>query len=97
MAAGVGGPDAGREEWLMVDDREVVITPEMYVHCNGGDGGGGHPYSSITLEHGLEAVCKYCGRRWVNAANPEADELRARGRPYPGTTAPAARPATAAR
>jgi uncharacterized Zn-finger protein len=84
------------DEWLLVDDREVVITPEMYVHCNGGDGGGGHPYSSITLEHGLEAVCKYCGRRWVNAANPEAGELRARGRPYPAMAA-GEPPATAAR
>ena len=70
------------EEWLLVDDREVVITPEMYVRCDGGQGATGHPVEFITLERGGEAICKYCGRHWVLADNPKAEELRARGEPY---------------
>ena len=86
MAAGgsaaLGGTGAAGETWLMVDDREVVITPEMYVRCDGGNGPAGHPIVFITLERGGEAVCKYCGRRFVLADNPEAGDLRARGEPH---------------
>ena len=81
VAAGVGGPDAGHEEWLMVDDREVIITPVMYVRCDGGKGASGHPVEFMTLELGGEAICKYCGRRFVLTTHPEVDDLRERGEP----------------
>ena len=67
MAAGVGGPDAGREEWLMVDDREVVITPVMYVRCDGDKGASGHPVEFMTLELGAGR----CGREESNLQEPK--------------------------
>ena len=70
------------EERLLVDDREVVITPNMYVRCDGGNAPLGHPAEFITLERGGRAICKYCGRQFVHAGSPEAADLRARGRPY---------------
>jgi uncharacterized Zn-finger protein len=70
------------EERLLVDDREVVITPYMYVRCDGGNAPLGHPAEFITLERGDQAVCKYCGRRFVHTGNPEVADLRARGQPY---------------
>ena len=70
------------EARLRVDDREVVITPNMYVRCDGGNAPLGHPTEFITLERGDQAVCKYCGRRFVHTSNPEVAELRSRGQPY---------------
>lgn len=70
------------EEWLLVDDREVVITPDMYVRCDGGNGPLGHPLEFITLERGAEAICKYCGRHFVHTSNEKAADLRARSQPY---------------
>jgi uncharacterized Zn-finger protein len=70
------------EERLLVEDREVVITPEVYVRCDGGNPPSGHPIEYITLEKNGEAICKYCGRRFVHADNPEAGPLREQGRPY---------------
>jgi uncharacterized Zn-finger protein len=70
------------EERLLVEDREVVITPSLYVRCDGGRVPLGHPTGYITLEKNGEAMCKYCGRRYVHADNPEADALRQQGRPY---------------
>lgn len=67
----------------MVDDREVVVTPEMHVRCDGGNGPAGHPVEFITLEWGGEAVCKYCGRRFVLPSHPEVADLRARGTRVP--------------
>ena len=68
------------EEQLLVEDREVVITPSLYVRCDGGSAPLGHPMEYITLEKNGEAICKYCGRRYVHAANPEAGALRQQGR-----------------
>ena len=70
------------EEWLLVDEREVVITPSMYVTCDGGGHPLGHPREFITLEKDAEAICKYCGRHFVHTSNPEVETLRARSRPY---------------
>jgi uncharacterized Zn-finger protein len=70
------------DERLLVDEREVVITPDMYVRCDGGNGAMGHPVEFITLEWKGEAICKYCGRHWVHGDSDKAGELRARGRPY---------------
>ena len=69
------------EEFLLVDDREVVITDAMHVVCDGG-GPLGHPREFITLEHDGEAMCKYCGRRYVHVGHAEAAAIRAAGRPY---------------
>jgi uncharacterized Zn-finger protein len=66
------------EEFYLVNDREVVITPHMHVRCNGGNGLLGHPVEYMTLENG-QVICKYCGRRYVLAGDPEAGEIRARG------------------
>ena len=70
------------EEFLLVDDREVVLTPELHVRCDGATGALGHPVEFITLEMGGQAMCKYCGRRYVHKSHPEAEALAARGRPY---------------
>lgn len=70
------------EEVLLVDDREVVITPSWYVRCDGGEGPLGHPLEYITLEKDGEVICKYCGRRYVHASHPHSEELRRNGRPY---------------
>ena len=90
-----------RDEFLLVDDREVVITPAVHVRCDGTPGaevagtaagnndqfvvpGGnlGHPTEFITLEKGGEAICKYCGRRFVHTSAAAAAELRRRGTAY---------------
>jgi uncharacterized Zn-finger protein len=68
-----------REEFLLVDDREVVITDAFYVRCDGGNGPLGHPLEYMTLEKDGEVICKYCGRRYVHSAHPEATTLRSRG------------------
>lgn len=68
-----------REEFLLVDDREVVITDAVYVRCDGGNGPLGHPLEYLTLERHAEIVCGYCGRRYVHATNPEAERLRSLG------------------
>jgi uncharacterized Zn-finger protein len=67
------------EEFFLVDDREVVLTPHMRVKCDGGNGVLGHPMEFITLEMGGRAMCKYCGRRFIHVDNPEAAEVRERG------------------
>ena len=42
------------EEFLLVDDREVVITDAMYVRCDGGNGPLGHPVEFMTLDNDAE-------------------------------------------
>ena len=68
-----------REEILLIDDREVVITDAYYVRCDGGNGPLGHPLEFLTLEKDGEVMCGYCGRRYVHSAHPEAAPLRSRG------------------
>jgi uncharacterized Zn-finger protein len=70
------------EEFLLVDDREVVITDAMHVRCDGGGGPLGHPMEFMTLERDGDVVCKYCGRRYVHVSNAEAEKIRAASRPF---------------
>ena len=70
------------EEFLLVDDREVVITSAMYVRCDGGNGPLGHPMEYMTLEKDGQTICKYCGRRYVHAGSPLSEELRGRSKPF---------------
>ena len=63
------------DEVFLLDDREVVITRSWQVHCDG-DGILGHPREFITLEPRGEAVCKYCGRRFLHVSTPAAEEAR---------------------
>jgi uncharacterized Zn-finger protein len=69
------------EEFLLVDDREVVITDAMYVRCDGGNGPLGHPLEFMTLEKDGEVVCKYCDRRYVHVSHPEIERIRGSSRP----------------
>lgn len=66
------------EETYLVDDREVVITPQWAVRCDG-NGLLGHPVEYIALAPRGEAACKYCGRRFVHASSPEAERIRREG------------------
>ncbi len=68
-----------REEFLLIDDREVVITDALYVRCDGGAGPLGHPLEYMTLEKDREIVCIYCVRRYVHVSHPDAEGLRSRG------------------
>ena len=61
--------------FLNVDGREVVITDQLYVRCDGGEGSLGHPVEYMTLEKGGETMCKYCGRRYVHTSAPAAKAL----------------------
>lgn len=70
------------EEFLLVEDREVVLTDAMNVVCDGGNGPLGHPREFMTLEKDGEVVCKYCGRRYVHLTNAEVEEIRAASRPF---------------
>ena len=70
------------EDVLLVDDREVVITDAMHVHCDGGNGALGHPVEFMTLEKAGEVVCNYCGRRYVHVSHAEVEHIRGRSRPF---------------
>lgn len=70
------------EEFLLVDDREVVLTDAMSVVCDGGNGPLGHPREFMTLEKDGEVVCKYCGRRYVHLTHAEVASIRAASRPF---------------
>lgn len=67
------------EERFWVDGREVVLTGDLHVRCDGGNGPLGHPVEFMTLEKGAEVTCKYCGRRYLHLSHPEAAAIRARG------------------
>jgi uncharacterized Zn-finger protein len=70
------------EEFFLVDDREVVLTSDLQVRCDGGNGPLGHPAVFMTLAKGGEVVCKYCGRRYVHVSNGEAEAVRRDGQRY---------------
>ncbi|MFO1046398.1 MAG: zinc-finger domain-containing protein [Geminicoccaceae bacterium] len=70
------------EEFLLVEDREVVLTEAMSVVCDGGNGALGHPREFMTLEKDGEAVCNYCGRRYVHLGHAEVAAIRAASRPF---------------
>jgi uncharacterized Zn-finger protein len=76
------------EEFFLVNDREMVLTPHMYATCDGGNGPLGHPVEYLTLEKGGETMCKYCGRLYVHTSHPNAAAIRKEGQQV--GTAPAA-------
>ncbi len=75
------------EERFYVDDREVILTSAWEVRCDG-DGLLGHPREFITLAPRGEAVCKYCGRRFVHTSTALAETVRRTGQPAAPTAAP---------
>lgn len=70
---------ADGEEVYLVAGEEVVITERMQVQCDGGNGALGHPIEYLTLEKGLQAVCKYCDRRFVHKSHAECATIRSQG------------------
>jgi uncharacterized Zn-finger protein len=70
---------AQQEELFWVEGREVVLTPDLHVRCDGGNGPLGHPVEFMTLEKGGEVMCKYCGRRYLHTSHPEIATVRAGG------------------
>ncbi len=72
----------GHEEFFLVNDREVVVTDDVHVRCDGGNGPLGHPVEYMTLEKGGEVTCKYCGRHYVHASRDDAADIRRRGQRY---------------
>jgi len=68
-------------EVYLVDGEEIVITTERKPICDGG-GPLGHPREFLTLSEGGQTVCKYCDRRYVDAAHPAVGELRAKGKRF---------------
>jgi uncharacterized Zn-finger protein len=68
------------DQIYLLDEREVVLTQAWAVRCDG-NGLLGHPVEFITLAPRGEAVCKYCGRRFVHVSSPVAETVRARGQP----------------
>jgi uncharacterized Zn-finger protein len=75
------------DEFFLVDDREVVLTENRDVACDGGGGPLGHPVEYMTLGAKGEVVCKYCGRRYLAAEHPEAQRVRHEGTTYAPPTA----------
>ncbi len=69
------------DEVFLLRDREVVITGDLHVRCDGGQGPLGHPREFMTLERGGEVVCKYCGRRFVHRSSAAAAAVRREGQP----------------
>ena len=70
----------GDEEIYLVEGEEVVITGQMHVKCDGGNGPLGHPIEYLTLEKGGQTTCKYCDRRYVHKSHPSCAEIRKQGR-----------------
>ncbi|HET6468198.1 MAG TPA: zinc-finger domain-containing protein [Geminicoccaceae bacterium] len=69
------------EEFFLLNDREIVVTDHIEVRCDGGNGPLGHPAIYMTLEKGGEAVCKYCGRRYVHTSHEDVPTIRLNGLP----------------
>lgn len=69
----------GDDEVYLVNGEEVVITGQMHVQCDGGNGPLGHPVEYLTLEKGGETVCKYCDRRYLHKSHPGCAEIRKQG------------------
>jgi uncharacterized Zn-finger protein len=70
------------EEVYLVDGEETVITGDMHVRCDGGNGPLGHPIEFLTLEKGGQSVCKYCDRRFVHKSHPDCAEIRRKGQRF---------------
>ncbi|WP_243389724.1 zinc-finger domain-containing protein [Arboricoccus pini] len=67
------------DEFFLEDGKEVVVTSHMNVRCDGGNGPLGHPAEFLTLSSKGQAVCGYCGRRYVLEGTPAATAVRATG------------------
>lgn len=70
------------DEFYLVDDRQVVITPHLHTQCDGGNEHLGHPVEYLTLEKGGQTICKYCDCRFVHTDHPDAATIRSQGRAY---------------
>ena len=70
------------EDFLLVDDREVVLTDAMHVRYDRGDGPLGHPREFMTLETDGEATCNLL-RPALRPPDPRRGRgLRAASRPF---------------
>ncbi|MGF1477017.1 MAG: zinc-finger domain-containing protein [Geminicoccaceae bacterium] len=67
--------------FYFLDDREVVLTSQIHVACDGGGGPLGHPVEYMTLAKGGEAICAYCGRRYLHISHPNAARVEKEGTP----------------
>lgn len=70
------------EEIYLVDGEEIVITDQMHVQCDGGNGPLGHPVEYLTLEKGGQTVCKYCDRRFVHKTHADVAAIRQNGQRF---------------
>jgi uncharacterized Zn-finger protein len=68
------------DEFFLLNDREIVVTDHLEVRCDG-NGLLGHPAVYMTLEKAGEAVCKYCGRRYLHTSHPDVPIVRRDGLP----------------
>lgn len=67
------------DEFYLVDDRQVVLTENKHVACDGCGGALGHPIEYMTLAKTGEVTCPYCGRRYVHVTHAECATIRERG------------------
>jgi uncharacterized Zn-finger protein len=67
------------ENRFLAGGREVVLTPESYVQCQGDVGPLGHPTEYMTLERGGTVTCEYCGCRFLHEGHAEAGAIREHG------------------
>ena len=82
MAAGHGAGGSLREDYI-VGDQEMTIVDTMTPICDGNaDSLLGHPREYLTLERGLQSVCKYCDRRFVHVTHPDVAMIREKGRRF---------------
>ncbi len=48
-----------------IREPETKVVHTHRVSCDGGDGAGGHPKVFMDMGQADEAVCKYCGKKFV--------------------------------
>ena len=58
-------------EQSTTSDQDVIFTDKHRVSCDGGGGALGHPLVWYSLDEG-EAICGYCGRKFVLIADGPA-------------------------
>ncbi|WGF88163.1 zinc-finger domain-containing protein [Marinivivus vitaminiproducens] len=77
------------QEFFLVDDREVVISQDLYVCCDGGTGALGHPREYMTLTRHGGNRCGYCSRLFLHAGHADEAMVREKGIPLPNVVAAA--------
>lgn len=78
------------QAFYLVDDREVVISEDIYICCDGGVSGGlGHPREYMTLTRGGENRCGYCSRLFIHVGHPDEAVIRETGILQPDVVAAA--------